>query len=356
MTSTRSDLPAPGFPGQDILQTIPEGDIAPSRLIGARSFLIDRAVPACEFIDLPAKTLPAARLELGRRRMIVPGTPPASRLARLRQKLRGAPVPLRPQGPFHDCRRISPQNWAHLLNDQLPLHLHVCAHFGEDPSRVSMLLPADMPDYGLRALALFGIPVLATDGPVEGDALISRYGFSTALKGPRAGWAAATYPRAVIARVLAQSAGHPERVFLSRRDTRKISNMAEIAPVLERHGFVTIFPESLSVEDQIRLFHEPRQMLAIHGAGLAPLLYRQPDSRLQHLIEILPCGHMSDNFRVVAQQVGLDWIGLRGRLKPEYVAPAQDFSQKIFKRFSLDDFEVDPVALETALQIAGVSG
>lgn len=55
MTSTRSDLPASGFPGQDILQTIPEGDIAPSRLIGARSFLIDRAVPACEFIDLPAR-------------------------------------------------------------------------------------------------------------------------------------------------------------------------------------------------------------------------------------------------------------------------------------------------------------
>ena len=58
---------------------------------------------------------------------------------------------------------------------------------------------------------------------------------------------------------------------------------------------------------------------------------------------------MTDFFRLMAQQVGVSWTGVRGRLKPEYVAPAYR-EQRVFKQFSLDNFEVDPVSLDRALK------
>ena len=116
-------------------------------------------------------------------------------------------------------------------------------------------------------------------------------------------------------------------------------------------GYVTVYPEDLSVEDQFQLFNTAEQIVAVHGAGLGPLLYRHPNSPLRHLVEILPCGHMTDFFRLMAQQVGVPWTGVRGRLKPEYVAPAYQM-QNFFKQYSLDNFEVDPESLERALAMA----
>ena len=58
---------------------------------------------------------------------------------------------------------------------------------------------------------------------------------------------------------------------------------------------------------------------------------------------------MTDFFRLMAQQVGVPWIGVRGRLKPGYVAPAYQ-EHRVFKQFSLDNFEVDPVSLDRALK------
>ena len=62
---------------------------------------------------------------------------------------------------------------------------------------------------------------------------------------------------------------------------------------------------------------------------------------------------MTNVYRIMAHQIGCNWIGVRGRLKPEYVAEAYDFSQP-FKTHSLDNFEVDLSALEEAFGMAGI--
>ena len=119
-------------------------------------------------------------------------------------------------------------------------------------------------------------------------------------------------------------------------------------------GFQTIYPEDLPVAEQFRLFNAAESIVAVHGAGLAPLLYRHPQGRLRTLVEILPAGHMTDVFRSMAQQVDCNWIGVRVLIKPQYVRPAYALGQG-FTRFSLDGFEADPAALERALDMAGVS-
>ena len=147
----------------------------------------------------------------------------------------------------------------------------------------------------------------------------------------------------------------PRRVFLSRKDTRVPSNAAEVEGFLGARGFKTVYPEDLSASDQMHLFAGAEEMVAVHGAGLAPLLYCGAGAGLEggprRLIEVLPCGHITDVYRVIADRVGCAWIGVRGRLKPEYIRPAYDIGAG-FSKFSLDSFEIDIAALEEAFALS----
>ena len=94
-------------------------------------------------------------------------------------------------------------------------------------------------------------------------------------------------------------------------------------------------------------------MVAVSGAALAPLLYTQPPERGPHqLVELQPCGHMSSVYREMTYLVGSKWMGVRGRIKPEYIRPAYEFGS-IFDKFSQDNFEVDPVSIDRAFERLG---
>ncbi len=94
-------------------------------------------------------------------------------------------------------------------------------------------------------------------------------------------------------------------------------------------------------------------MVATSGAGLAPLLYAQPNGQLRQLVELMPVGLMTDVYRVMAGQVGSDWIGVRGQIKPSYVSKAYDFQTPMVE-FSFDSFVVDMTALERAFELAEI--
>jgi hypothetical protein len=172
----------------------------------------------------------------------------------------------------------------------------------------------------------------------------------------RAACAALPVARRVIDPVIARGSGDlPDKVFLSRRGTRALENEDEVIAHLAQRGYRTIFPEDLPVPDQLRLFHEAREIVAIHGAGLAPMIYTRPDGPLRQLIEILPCGHMTDNFRGLAHLTGLRWIGVQGRMKPEYMPGIYKLDEP-FLSHSLDNFHVDPVSLDMAFDMVGGPG
>ena len=318
-------------------------------MITARSFLVDRFVPDCEILLLPGKTVQGGRLEA---RWGTRSTPqPDVRRGLLTRRPETVTVPDR---PVFDARRRTPQNWAHFLNNHLPILFRLCDLCGLDPAELLVVTPAQTPRYIADAAALFGLEILPTDAPVEGRILDYDAEPWTGIRAARVDWVRTDRVRALLARGLEQAPAAsplPRRVFLSRSDTRRLSNEAEIAALLARQGYETVYPERLSAADQFRLFAQAESMVAIHGAGLAPLLYRA-DGGLAQLVEILPCGHMTDVYRVIAEQVGCRWIGVRGKIKPAYVAPAYDLDAR-FEAFSLDAFEVDPVSLEQALGMIG---
>lgn len=320
-------------------------------LITARSHLIDRMVPACEIIKLPAKKVGGGRLEFARKahRAVAPDT--GKRV--LKPFHKGAGTQLLTDTVFFDFRLRNPQNWAHFLNNHLPICFVLMDQTGLTPAEVTLILPGKTPGYILKAAAVFGFRALATDDTIEGDAVTFTSEPWTGIRAVREKWARLPVARKILRDQQIHgipAGGQPAKVFLSRKDTRNLENEAEVEAFLTARGYQKIYPEDLSAMGQLRLFEHAQSIVGIHGAGLAPLLYLSDAARLDHLIEIFPCGHMTDVFRVMAHQVGRKWIGVRGKIKPEHIEPAYDLENP-FVKYSLQSFELDLASLEMAFDM-----
>jgi hypothetical protein len=84
-----------------------------------------------------------------------------------------------------------------------------------------------------------------------------------------------------------QSGGN-KRVFLSRlRGSRRtIANLEDVEELCRHWGFEIVEAENMSLADQISLFSQVRYLVAIHGAGLANIMFRR-GAKLS-LVEIFP--------------------------------------------------------------------
>ena len=326
-------------------------------LISARSYFVDRMVPECEVIHLPPKQVGGGEFWFTYEKGVTqhPETPKPQKglrqgLKMLRPKPETATIS---DKVFLDFRLKVPQNWAHFLNDHLPIYFVAAHELGLSASETLLVLPQKTPGYIRRAAAFFGLETLCTDAPVSGDAVMLETNRWIRCRSIRAEWAHLPFVTETLDAAGIRdgiSGDLPNRAFLSRRATRNLENEDAVEAFLNARGYTKIYPEDLSVADQFKLFEQAEHVVAIHGAGLAPMLYRSDASRLRGLIELFPCGHMTDNFRVMAHQVGCAWAGVRGKIKPEHVEPAYDLS-KPFVEYSLQSFEVDLHALELALAL-----
>lgn len=101
------------------------------------------------------------------------------------------------------------------------------------------------------------------------------------------------------------------RVLLTRRSPygRLMTNAAEVEDALSARGYEVVDAAKMTVVEQIRLFHQTRFLVAIHGAGMANIIFRagQPMS----VIELCPdvYDHV-DLMRVLATELGFDVVSL----------------------------------------------
>lgn len=328
---------------ETIEQALPGRRIPAGWLVTARSHFIDRYRAECEIVALPARSAEGGplRVESG----AIVARPPEKRF-RLPPRRVAAP----PDRWIVDLRRHTPSNWSHFLDNHLPLFFELARLTGRPVERALALLPTDIPAYIRDAAAVFGLETWTTDDIVSGDGVaVGDWSF---IRGARSIWAASAEPQRRLARALAAAApaSLPRRIFLSRRDSRLAGNADEIEARLAARGFETVFPETLPVIEQFRLFRGAEEIVAIHGAGIAPLIYCRPGEGPRRLLEILPAGLMSDAFREMAGHAGCAWVGVRGRIKPEYVAPAYDLDTPM-RQFSFDDFVIDPASVDLAFDM-----
>lgn len=116
---------------------------------------------------------------------------------------------------------------------------------------------------------------------------------------------------AVRARILAAAAiaddpAAPKRIYVSRLGSQKreLVNEAELEAALAARGFTIVRPETLSVRDQIALFHRAETIVAPAGAALANILFCKPGTKV---FEIQPSNFIGVWVRNIALLADVDW-------------------------------------------------
>jgi capsular polysaccharide biosynthesis protein len=331
--------------------------VAPCWIVAPRSHLVDRMTARLEEIRMPGRVVDGGSLAYSRER-IVAAQPVRGRKAWLSRRLAPAmPAPehLEDAGLIVDLRRRNPENWAHFLTNHLPYVFTLAEANGVDWSDLTLLLPEKAPRHVVEAAALFGFHAVRTDRSVAGEGIAFAARPWGGNRGVRADWVRAPRVATALSAALAAAApgpALPRRVFISRRDSRRLVNEAEIAAHLAGLGLETVYAEDLSVPDQFRLLARAEMVVAIHGAALAPLLYRPEGAPPATVVELMPVGHVTLVWRIVAQQVGCRWAGVRGRIRAEHIAQGLYDLDDAFLRFSTEDFEVDPASIDRAIELA----
>jgi capsular polysaccharide biosynthesis protein len=92
------------------------------------------------------------------------------------------------------------------------------------------------------------------------------------------------------------------RLYIARRGTRKVTNTADIQPLLDQNGFTTHTLDDLSIDEQIDLFSHAQFIIAPHGAELGNLLFCQPGTKL---LELAPDKDFKPYFSYMCNKLAL---------------------------------------------------
>ncbi|MEH7502243.1 glycosyltransferase family 61 protein [Neobacillus drentensis] len=114
----------------------------------------------------------------------------------------------------------------------------------------------------------------------------------------------------------------PKRIYISRgkASTRNVVNERELISLLKKYKFTTVYLETMSVVEQIRLFHEAEVIIGAHGGGLTNLTFCQPDTKV---LELFSPHYVHTCYWILAQHVQADYYYLigSGERPPEYTDP-----------------------------------
>ena len=91
------------------------------------------------------------------------------------------------------------------------------------------------------------------------------------------------------------------RIFIKRPLGRRgILNHHEVSLVLKKYNFIEIELESLSIENQIKIFNEADFVIGCHGAGLSNLVFSKPGTKI---IELSHRGYLIPTYSILANRL-----------------------------------------------------
>lgn len=111
--------------------------------------------------------------------------------------------------------------------------------------------------------------------------------------------------------------GLPRRLYVTRGEkpnTRRYVQEADLWPALERRGFAMVDPGTLSVQEQIDLFHAAEVVVAPHGAGLTNLTFCRPGTGV---LELFAPSYVHLGLWAICESIGdIDYRYLVGAGRP----------------------------------------
>lgn len=101
-----------------------------------------------------------------------------------------------------------------------------------------------------------------------------------------------------------------ERIYIMRKNRRKLTNEDEILQILKKYGFEILSTESMSVQEQIIIFHSAKIIISAHGAGLANLIFCQPGTKV---IELFAPTYIENHYWLISRLMNLDYRFIIGK-------------------------------------------
>jgi len=128
------------------------------------------------------------------------------------------------------------------------------------------------------------------------------------------------------------------RIFLARPATRRKYNQEALLPILARHGFETVYPETLDIRAQAELFSSAAVLVGASGAAWVGLAFCSPGTRALSWLPPEYAGFCSYSSLAQRSQVDMQFI------PSEYSPPLRSTSEAYWKPYS-----VSPASFEHVL-------
>lgn len=239
---------------------------------------------------------------------------------------------------IYDSRYETDGNIAHILTTVAPALLvakKMCP-------RITVVLRANASTMATNAYKLLGFPVLCTNKDVYGKLILATSG----TDGVYEGLYSSLFGDLAFEGLNKQT---PERVFISRKGTRRLINENEVEQTLQEYGFEKFYFEDIPISEQWSLAKNAKLIVGLHGAALSSLVFNRNAVKV---VELFHPGYVVNMYRHITNAVGGTWCGVTGQL-PASVIRELDFKQKA-RSFALSPTRIDTTSLCMALEYLGV--
>lgn len=257
---------------------------------------------------------------------------------------------------FLDLREHSPGNLAHAITNHLPLALEARRYLSNECSVSPVLIfPSNLPKYVSSLFHDIGFEFVLSDADIKGKKCSFNLTPWISIRGERHNFIKENlYSSAFKNKLLSHSENLPKKIFISRRDTRCLTNEKDVEKILAKKGFQKIYMEDYDIVTQLAMISTAESVIGIHGAALSGLIFRALfDYQPLKVVELFSPGHMTNVYRVLTHQVEGEWVGVRGKLWPNIIDQAYDFPKKIHK-YAYRNFEICLLSLEMATEKIGL--
>ena len=147
-----------------------------------------------------------------------------------------------------------------------------------------------------------------------------------------------SFIRKTLLSVMDSAKTYPQHIYITRRNAsgRRRFNEEEIVAFVESAGYTVVAPEEYSIQEQVALFNNAKNIIACSGAALTNLIYCQPGCKI-----IIMNNYQSQIgiFNTIASLVCANSISISGY---DYAMQKGDDSQ--------DAFTIEPDKVKNAIQ------
>ena len=246
---------------------------------------------------------------------------------------------------------LSGNVYFHWMVDVLP-RIELLRRSGRDLADIDwFLVNSCQHQFQRESLRILGIPeekVLESDRypHIQATELIVP-SFAGYLGWP-SGWAIDFLRREFLQGII-PSYSYPKRIYISRSKARyrRVLNEADVVEVLEGFGFVSILPESMSLEEQIAYFYHAEVIVTAHGSGLTNTIFCNSGTKI---IELMSPHYISHYYWGSSQYLQLEHYFLTGEAFECY-----PIRQLMYQNSLTEDILVNLSSLKRMVEVVGLS-